>query len=180
MILLFSFCRKKDGAAKPPIDVIDTTKGRMSFELNGYYEGMFHIQATKVKNKIDLWGDKTKVIDNRLVSFEFIEICFGNKTMKKQPIFDLIVKGDEEFSDSTRAWGGFYTMDDDGDAGCESFAINDKDSVNNWIKITKENNDFGEVWGNFSMSFTKTKNCDNKLYPDAVVIRNGYFHVFVK
>jgi len=181
IFLLFSHCVKKEIGYNPPQDIIDTTLGRVAFDLNGTRENNFHIYAHRINNKIVLTYGKNKAVDNQLMTFQYFDICLDNRSLEKQPLVKLYTEEDVKFLDSTKAWSRFSTMADDGDAGCEFFELEqDGDSAINWIQVTRQNNDFKEVWGVFSVNLVKTQDCSERFYSDRLVIRNGYFHAIVK
>jgi len=179
VVFLLSSCVKKQGSfAKPPIDSFDTTLGRMSFFIDGNETNSFHVSGQKINNKLVVNGNKNKVFENRLVPFHAFTLCFDNNSLSRQRLFK--VNSSIVYSDSSKGWAQFGTMADDGDVVCELFDIRESDSTNNWVQIKKQQNDFGEVWGNFRVSFSKVQDCKSKFYSDDLVVTNGYFHVFVK
>ncbi len=181
ILLLFSRCVKKEIGYHPPQDIIDTTLGRVAFELNGTPESNFHIYVQKINKKILLTFGKTKAVDNQLVIFQYFDLCFDNNSLQKQRLVKLYTKEDVKFLDSTKAWSRLFTMADDGDVGCESFELEqDGDSATNWVQVKRQNNDFKEVWGVFSVNLVKTQDCSERFYSDRILIRNGYFHAIVK
>ena len=179
-ILIFSFCAKKEVPSKLPVDHIDTTLGNMTFALNGKSAHDFHVSGKKFKNKIVVLGEKMELVGNELVPFHHWDICFNNNSLKKQPLCKVYQGDDSKYSDSSKAWSTFATSGDSGQGICEFFEINNGDSINNWVQVTKQQSDFGEIWGNISVSLKKIQKCYPNFYPDTVVIRNGYFHIFVK
>lgn len=108
-------------------------------------------------------------------------MCIETQSLKIQKIRKLnFADSSNFFANSRNSWAYFNTNDDDGDSVCEWFEVNENDSLNNFVQITKQENDFSELWGNFSVSFNKTSDCKNRFYPNELLIRNGTFHVFVK
>lgn len=183
VLLLFSFlvltnCKKQKDAPVPIKDTIDTAHGKIDFYLNDRKEDMFHVNSNIIENKLCIGSYKLKQVENQLLPFHSFLICLSNKTLQKQNI--VKENYNNPYSDSTKAWAFFGTMQDDGDLGCEYFEVNEPDTLNNFVQITKQQNNFAEIWGNFSVSFNKTSDCPTGFYPKTVVIKNGYFHVFVK
>jgi hypothetical protein len=172
-------CKKIQDGPVPITDVIDTTKGKIEFTLNDNKEKMFRVNNQIIKNKIVINGKKFKQVENQLIPYHSINIFLTNKILSKQKIF-ICNYANNIFSDSTKTWATFSTSGGDGSGTCESFEVNEKDSLNNFVQITKQQNDFKEIWGNFSVSFNKTRDCAANFYPNTIVIRNGNFHVFVE
>jgi hypothetical protein len=176
--LLLTNCKKKKDVPVPIKDSIDTTKGKIDFYLNDGKEDMFHVKSNIIENKLCITGCKLKQVEDQLVAFHYFSICLSNNTLIKQKIVKQ--NSNNPYSDSTSTWASFGTMQDDGDAGCEYFDVNEADTLNNFVQITKQQNNFAEIWGNFSVSFNKISSCASGFYPNTIVIKNGYFHVFVK
>lgn len=72
----------------------------------------------------------------------------------------------------------YLTTDIEYDASCDAYRVYEPDSLNNWVQITKEENNYGEIWGNFSITFIKVDSCEGTPYPDTVRIRDGVFHIW--
>jgi len=70
----------------------------------------------------------------------------------------------------------FGTSQADGDVSCDMFQILEADSLNNWIQITKEKDNYKEVWGTYSATFIRLEGCASSPYPDTLRMRNGSFH----
>lgn len=98
--------------------------------------------------------------------FNFMRI---NKTLEKQ----ILVSDD--ITDSL-TFAAFYTSSDNQHSVCDNYLLILSDTVNNWLQITEEYNNFKELKGSFSATFIKVRNCSFS-YPDTVKIRNGTFHI---
>ena len=73
----------------------------------------------------------------------------------------------------------FYTLQG-GDVGCDYYDVLVSDTINNYIQIKGQNNDYKEIWGNFSMTYIRTESCSpNSLWPDTVRLRDGKFHLYL-
>jgi hypothetical protein len=178
---VLTYCAKAKGIpAKPvPKDIIDTNLGRVDFYLNNQHTSDFHCSVGTLNNKIVLGGYKLKNVGGQLVPFHYFSICIAHKELMRQRIFRIVYGGDP-YSDNPNTWANMTTAQDDGDVACEIFDVDQNDSTNNFVQMTKEKNNYSEIWGNYSMTFVKTSTCSNALYPEVVQIRNGYFHVYVK
>jgi len=101
------------------------------------------------------------------------QILFRNisKNLFKQRLY-------KEFSDSDSTTSIYFTNDLEDDVGCDYYQVYEADSLNNWVQITKEVNHYGEIWGEFSVTYLKESGCPDSPYPDTVRIRNGTFHIW--
>jgi len=178
-------CTKDKGyLARRNFDIVDTLRGRISFNINGYQEERFYAQAYIHENKIRILGSKWEhtAVDGP-APFRKIRFCIGENTLVKQRVWPrqslTASTGGVSHYDSSRSWSSFNT-NEEVDAICEFFEVNEKDSLTNFIQITQEKNNFSEIWGIFRVTYLKTSGCSYPFYPDDLIVENGYFHVFVK
>jgi hypothetical protein len=66
-------------------------------------------------------------------------------------------------------------MEDDGNVMCEHFTVEVSDSLSNFVQITKELNNFQEIWGKYSVTLVRVQGCYSGFYSDKLIIRNGIF-----
>ena len=78
--------------------------------------------------------------------------------------------------DPNKVMSTFFTLSNDGDVVCHVFHVLEKDSFNNWVRITKYNEKTKEFSGEFSVTYIKTEECATFSYPDTIRIRNRVFH----
>jgi len=143
-----------------------------------------------------LWEEKVQVAQNSGSSDYFtfaaykykkndgiytpMEEFFFEKVKKNtevQRIFPVISGYFPQNPDSFYLYSSFYTNQDDGDVPCDGYAVWDTDSANNWIQITKQEGDYKEIWGNFSVTYIRGMSCAASPYADDTLrFRNGTFH----
>jgi hypothetical protein len=180
IIFLVNGC-KKDPEVEPlpPKDIIDTTQGRIFLVLDDASVDNFHAYAVIIDGKLSLGGGQLRSFHGDLVSSQNIGFALTQKSFVRQTIHKMPYSINR-FSDSTSTWAYFGTSQDDGDVGCEFFEVDETDSLNNYIQITRMKNDFSEIWGTFNVSFVKVQDCSHRLHSQHLTARYGYFHVFVK
>jgi hypothetical protein len=180
IIFLVNGC-KKDPEVEPlpPKDIIDTTQGRTFFVLDDASVDNFHIMATLIAEKLYIGCGQLRQFHGDLVQSQNLAFALTQKSFLRQKVHKVNYRFDR-FSDSTATWAQFNTSEDDGDVGCEFFEVDETDSLNNYIQITRMKNDFSEIWGTFNVSFVKVQDCSHRLHSQHLTARYGYFHVFVK
>ena len=108
---------------------------------------------------------------NNNIRTEFIYLTSIPKTLLRQNLYS-------DFTNNDLASSLYFTNDLEDDVGCDYYHVYEADSLNNWIQITKEVNNYGEIWGEFSVTYLKESGCPDSPYPDTVRIRNGTFHIW--
>lgn len=80
---------------------------------------------------------------------------------------------------ATKAMGSFNASSHDWDVGCDSYEVYEEDSVNNWVRIDREQGNFKKIWGSFSMHLYRSRTCSESPRPEAdtLKITNGTFVV---
>jgi hypothetical protein len=73
----------------------------------------------------------------------------------------------------------FSVLDGDFDVACEKFYPDATDSLNNWIEITEEDDDFSVIRGNFNITTVSDGSCDGAP-PSSMEISKGSFEVRLK
>ena len=71
----------------------------------------------------------------------------------------------------------FLVVIEEGEFISEEFRPLESDLVNNWLEITKQEDNYKKVWGKFSATYIKEKTGPDAKYPDTLRIRNGSFYV---
>lgn len=143
--------------------------GKGSFKINGSVlstevsgqerDGKFLIFLEHYREQYDeLWPWETLGIKH-----------LSKKTDSVQRVFN-----DHPFITDT-VGGSFGTLQSY-DVLCDSYIVIEQDSINNWVRIDKQQNDFKEVWGSFSMHMYKEDGCASSLYADTILITDGKFH----
>lgn len=166
IIICFSTCKKEE---------IVYSNGNASALMNGMlWES--ELRTITRYDKIDVTMEKYKNVNGNSIPWETISIQLIEKTDNKQNI----IKSDSIKSyapwNAVHAYGSFSTAQDDGDVECDFYRVIESDSINNWVRIDSENNDYNEVWGSFSMRLYRTNTCDASIYPDTLLISGGKFH----
>lgn len=155
----------------------DTTKGIVSATINGNYWHGFPILDTG--SKFGFTATLFKKSDNTFLPWESLSIFKIKKNLLNQIVYktDSLLNTNPSIAKTS---GFFSTKQNDGDVSCEYFEIYEKDSLFNSVTITKQVNNYTEVYGNFSLTFIKFYNCNFPHYPDTLKIKNGYFHIYLK
>ncbi len=83
-----------------------------------------------------------------------------------------------EFRDMPRA--GFTTSEDDGCIIGDIFDIDTSGIQNNYIQITKQKDNYHEIWGEFRVKLIRTHNCNCTDLPDTIEFSKGTFHILFK
>jgi hypothetical protein len=173
---LNSGCTKRVGL-RPLVDIIDTTLQASRFTFNGENQN-WHVKCIEIDEKIFLSSTKSIEFEHTLVPFHYFGLGFLPETLKRQKL--ETTNYNDPFSATSPCWAIFSTMADDGDVGCEEFIVDVSDSLSNFVQITKELNNFQEIWGKYSVTLVKVQGCASGFYSDKLTIRNGYFHVIVE
>ncbi|MBX3163352.1 MAG: hypothetical protein KF900_02635 [Bacteroidetes bacterium] len=179
IIVVFSIQACKKDSPIPLSDepnLADSVKGRVSAEINGKQEHFF-VTTDTVRNKLSRFNiyfgaSYPSSYNNKSVTIGGIE-----KNLISQRIYTLTLDTNIV---QIRTNAMFYTTWNDGDVLCEVFEALESDSLNNYVMITKQNNNYEEVFGTFSLTFIKTQDCEGRHYADTLRIRNGYFHLYLK
>ena len=149
-----------------------------AFEMNGT-----HWQAQKTSvNKINdtlfgfslvkgkYWAEYD--IDTAALSFNFLRKELGRKTVFNRRMEEWITT-----LENTPTIASFNLQNNDFGFLSEAFRPLESDSVNNWIEITKQEDNYKKVWGKFSITLIKEGTNQTPNYPDTLRIRNGSFYV---
>jgi len=149
------------------------SQGDMTVEINGmkWYGKM----RTKGGNRITIAGDKYKTISGVEIPFEVLSLGLIPRTTSQQTLYprDSLVT---QNPDSARIYASFTTRQGDGDVGCDGFRVLTQDSANNWVRITRQENNYQKVWGEFSVTMVRTRGCAASPYAaDTLRFRNGEF-----
>ena len=176
VILCFAGCKKE----KLPDGV---GMGGMEAELNGEkWEAIINT----FNDGLDSFNFRAFVIEESRSAGKKIEyqkeampFSWVQKKIGKVILYDYMARRNQ---DSLRKYPrcSFYTLQEHGEIPCESFRIVDADSVNNYIELTGQKDNFSEVWGNFSVTFYKESTCYKGHYPDTIRFRNGKFHFYLR
>ncbi len=129
-------------------------------------------------NKIGLVFQKYKKVDGIDVVWYTLGIINFEQQLGKQRLyyFDF---NDTSNTQTSLSYGVYTVSQDDGDVGCDLLLIHEADSVNNWVEITEQENNFMHIKGRYSMTLTKWQTCDASVTADTVVVREGTFDVYL-
>ncbi len=173
-ILFFSSCKKEH------LDEIPYT-GNVNALINGVlWEGDAHMLDRG--STFHLGGDKYKDIGNGIVvPWEHLGMAYINKSVGNR---QKIIPEDSLYftipPQTIHAYGAFGTSQDDGDVACDLYQVLGNDSVNNWVRVIRQENNYSEVWGSFSMHLYRIYTCNVSTYPDTLLITNGSFYFKIK
>ncbi len=164
LILIFA-CKKEEPQEEKEIN------GEAKCVYNGSLWIADNAAASALKNNRDTFkiGFSKSINGIRNGSIRFGTLI---KTTEKQYVKRINVNYD------TLPYGWYVTNDIEEDAMCDTYYPIESDSINNWIHITKQENDYQEMWGEFSISLYKESGCDGSPYPDTVIVRSGTFHIW--
>ena len=73
-----------------------------------------------------------------------------------------------------------FTTTIDYDTSGDRFIINEDAATENYIEITKEVNNFKEVWGVYQCELIRKKKVQNSPFPDTLRFTGGSFHLKFK
>ncbi|WP_417589825.1 hypothetical protein [Owenweeksia hongkongensis] len=168
-VTLLSSCEKKPKTEIP-------SDGRATFKINGI-EMVTELRAGVRDSKFGFAAEKYRMVEGSLSPWETLTISeLQKKTDSVQRIFnrDTIAS---TYPDRARHVGGYFgTPQADGDVTCDIFNVIEQDSVNNWVRINKQQDDFKKVWGSFSLHLYRTESCSSTMYPDTLLITDGQFY----
>lgn len=184
LIILVLGCGKKtkqpDSIVQPNVvfDLInDTTKGTVTATINGVlWRGFPHVDSL---NNFSFTATQYRKSGNNYLPQEIFSIFKIRKIIVSQ----IIHKSDSTLNLTpliAKTSAFFGTFKPDGDVTCEDFSVIDSDSANNLVQITKQINNYSEVYGTFKLSLIKTINCSTSHYSDTIKLNNGYFHLKLK
>lgn len=167
---IFSFCNKEN----------NSEYGTLKVKLNGdKWTGKVNVNTSMVAGKFTIGVSRMIKMEGVYICRDQLGLSFLYRTKDQQRLFstDSIANYDPA---NSRTSASFGTTQDDGDVMCDLFEVIDSESENNYFIITKEENDFSEIWGKFAVSLKKTISCSASEYPDIIRFTDGEFHVFLK
>jgi len=170
LILFVSACEKK----------IITERSYTENKMNNKTWESDEVYALFVNGKIGMSFQKYKKVEGvELVWYKLGLDCLDKK-MGKQTLHYMLPSDPEYDYQSNPALASYNVAYLDGDVICDDFRIYEADSVNNWIEITEEEDDFRHIKGRYSMTLTKWITCDESVTDDTLVIREGVFDVYLE
>ncbi|WP_417608626.1 hypothetical protein [Owenweeksia hongkongensis] len=150
--------------------------GKARFKINGV-EMRTELRALIRNSTFEFTAEKYRMIEGSLSPWEALTI---SDIQKKTDSVQRILNSDtiaSTYPDRARHVGGYFgTPQADGDVSCDIFEVIEQDSVNNWVRINKQQNDFTKVWGSFSLHLYRTESCSSTMYPDTLLITDGQFY----
>lgn len=174
MLIVIDSCKKKDKQE------LETS----SFTINGNHwnseklssswqsDSKFSFSYGKGIHKSGEIGNTYNTFDE-ILNFNLIDKKLGRQII---PIITFAaIAGLNQDSPPFAVFGTFH---DEGCVGCEMFYVGGTDVENNWIEITKQEDNFKKIWGKFSLTMVKDSiDCDLAHYPNVIQIRNGEFYL---
>jgi hypothetical protein len=117
-----------------------------------------------------------KEFDGILLPFDGLGFGLVNKNIKVQKlsIRDSMVNLNPLLA---KTYSSFSTSQGDGDVLCDMYEVLESDSLNNWIKIETEKNNFTEMSGIFNVTLLRIRTCGSSLYSDTLKFTNGHFNI---
>ncbi|MCA6436388.1 MAG: hypothetical protein IM600_15435 [Bacteroidetes bacterium] len=155
----------------------DTTKGTITVIINGnLWRGFPYADSS---SNFSFTATKYRKSGENFLPMEIFSIFKIRRTTGNQ----IIYKSDSTLNLTpliAKTSSFFGTFKPDGDVTCEDFSVILADSANNIIQITKQINNYSEVFGTFKLSLVKINNCSTPHYSDTLKLSNGYFHFKLK
>ncbi|AEV31830.1 hypothetical protein Oweho_0817 [Owenweeksia hongkongensis DSM 17368] len=152
------------------------TQGKASAKINGMDWGA-EVNSRHRGDKVSIIMTHFEEIDGMMVPWEDIGISM---IRKKEDSIQRIFMLDSLISTApwlvTTVSGSFSTNQELGHVQCDYYEVIEQDSVNNWVRINQQKNDFKKVWGSFSMHLYRTSSCSSTIYPDTLLITDGQFY----
>ena len=176
IVYSFSSCKKKVN-----MDFAEAEINGESWQTGGHHTGITDFPNNKFS--ILLSAGRYIKADDYFITSSLINVLQIPKTMGKHylvqvPFSDYVTKVEEDEA----PFALFSTLWQDGEQPCAGYMIDSTDSLNNWISIDQQKNDFERVWGTFSMTLIRDTSyvevpCYRNPYGDTIKIRNGRFYV---
>lgn len=176
MICCFAFSCKK---VKKVVN-----KGNAGMEINGQPWQSDNGYMTVIYDSILTFNfAKGKFVEGRFFSDETLLLLSIRKQMGRQAMFDIPFSNyrPEEML-AGKGFSLFGTYLQQGHEVCSQYMVYKDDSLNNWMHIEREEDDFKKIWGSFSMtmvtdtSYNWGGNCAKNPYSDTIRIRNATFY----
>lgn len=185
--ILIAVCCKKQSKSVDSFKIIspsenfdlinDTSKGTVTAIINGvFWRGFPNADSL---NNFSFTATKYRKSGENFIPTEIFSIFKIRRTTGNQ----IIYKSDSTLNLTpliAKTSSFFGTFKPDGDVTCEDFSVILADSANNIIQITKQINNYSEVFGTFKLSLVKINNCSTPHYSDTLKLSNGYFHFKLK
>lgn len=162
-IFTLSSCNKED---EPQNDW--HSNGKASFKINGEVLNT-EVRAVIRDGKYSIWMEYYREKFGELWPMETLGIRY---LVNKEDSIQRIFSGGKFGTDTV--FGSFDTRSDI-HIGGDSYAVIEQDSINNWVRIDKQQNNFKEMWGSFRMHLYKASDRTD-LYADTILITDGKFH----
>jgi hypothetical protein len=157
--------------------IIKNYPGTSELLFNDAKTNRFRVRASFYKDNAKKVSISFLYAINDLYNREIFELAGVKLDSTNQQKIYIYDRGDVSVPfKPNRVMSTFSTLSDDGDVGCHLFQVLEKDSLNNWVRITKYNEKTKELSGEFSVTYIKTEECATFSYPDTIRIRNGVFH----
>ena len=125
------------------------------------------------QNLIGLMINKTIVQNGQTYPWDGLNVGNLKNTFSKQRIYQ---QGWITDTSILRPRAYFVTHYDHYDVSCDLYNVFEEDSVNNWIQITEEENDYQKIKGKFSITMYRQYSCAESTMPDTIRIRDGEFY----
>ena len=156
--------------------IVQTSVHSMSVEINGnIWSGDTKVAPSE---RLNFYSITYKTIDGVKVNWEQMGFGYFDMSLARQRIYPFDTNA--VFDPFIAKSASFSTNQDDGDVGCDLFDVIEADSLDNWVQITQEKNNFGEVWGVFQVSLYRVNGCAASIYPDTLRLTNGTFHLVLE
>ncbi|WP_417608622.1 hypothetical protein [Owenweeksia hongkongensis] len=167
-VTLLSSCKKDSTIDIPSV-------GKASFKINGELLET-EVRAKKRGDKFLMALEKYRMSGGEPSPWEVLSIEYvHNKLDSVQRIYNIDSLGTIAPELVTQV-SGFFSSRKFYDVGCEIFEVVESDSINNWIVLDGQRNNFNEVTGRFALHMYKVHGCDAEKYPDTLLITDGQFY----
>lgn len=165
-VILFFSCNKD------AVDCVPLREGVAYFNFNGIADSTY---IPSILNSVDketfylsiIYYTKSKAI-KRIATVSKIKYILGKQRIV--PIY---------YNDADETYSSFATAIS-GDIAGNFYYINDNDTIEDYIQLTKIDEVSGEVEGNFQMSYyVDTIAIFDLSTPNTVILRDGYFKAYL-
>lgn len=167
-IFTLSSCNKDEETDIPSV-------GKASFKVNGDMLET-EIRVIKRDEKFLIHLEKYRIVGGEPWPWEILSLLHvHHKLDSVQRIYNRDSLNTAS-TDLVSRVGGFFSSPKYYDVGCEIFEVIESDSINNWVVLDSQSNDFSEVSGRFALHMYKVQGCDADKYADTLRITDGKFH----
>lgn len=113
------------------------------------------------------------------LSIGFLRKQVGKQRLTGAPIAEIL-DSVRIYSPSVPTYLAVTSYQEHGHFLCEQFQVDNNDSLNNWIEITKQEGGYKKIWGKFQVTIFREgiyNRCDNLRFPERFTTTSGQFYL---